>query len=355
VKPLTSRPPLSLDTLPPPGSELRGGRLLVLQSSLHRERVLLTALSSPEVEVIVADPGVSVSLLIEQTAADVLLLDRAIADFDAICRGLKLGASRTFPIVVIDWDDGGEAAAVEALEAGADEFASAPGRLHELRARVQNQLRHKRRLDIFRRLRAERDSLRTDVRLDALTQVLNRKALDRALAELEADDAELSVVFLDVDHFKSINDTFGHSAGDRALAALGRLLVDQLRPNDVVGRYGGEEFLIVLRDAGGDVARRVAERIRQSLAETPVSGIARGITVSAGVACRAQGETVSNLVARADFALYSAKRDGRDRVTTAPPAPALESSAASSVLPADGFVTGMRAVLGHPGGICAAE
>jgi diguanylate cyclase (GGDEF)-like protein len=346
---------VSLDTLPPPGGELRGGRLLVMQTSLHRERVLLTALSSSEVEVVVADPGVSVPLLLEQSAADVLLLDRAIADVDAICRSLKLGPLRTVPVVVVDWEDGGEAAAVEALEAGADEYASAPGRLHELRARVQNQLRHKRRLDIFKRLRAERDSLRTDVRLDALTQVLNRKALDRALAELEADDAELSVVFLDVDHFKSINDTFGHSAGDRALAELGRLLAEQLRPSDVVGRYGGEEFLIVLRDAGGDVARRVAERIRQSLAETTVSGVSRGITVSAGVACRAPGESMSELVARADFALYSAKRDGRDRVSTAPPAARIENPIPISVLPEDGFVTGVRPVLGHPGGICAAE
>ena len=352
MKSLTSRHPVSLDTLPPPGGEPRGGRLLVLQSSLARERVLVGALTFPDVEVVVADAGTSVPLLLEQTAADVLLLDRSIADFDAICRGLKTGPSRTVPIVVVDWEDGGEAAVVEALEAGADEFATAPGRLGELRARVQNQLRHKWRLDIFKRLRAERDSLRTDVRLDALTQVLNRKALDGALAELEAEDTALSLVFLDVDHFKSINDTFGHSAGDRALAALGRLLADQVRPNDIVGRYGGEEFLVVLRDAGGEVARRVAERIRQALAETAVPGIPHGITMSAGVACRAPGESLAELVGRADFALYSAKRAGRDRVSTAPPAVA---AGTSPVLAADGFVTGVRPALGQSGRICAAE
>ena len=354
MKQLTTRPPVSLDTLPPPGGEVRGGRLLVLQSNLHRERVLLGALAAPDVEVMLADPGVSVRLLLEQTAADVLLLDRSISGFDAICRELKTSSSRSVPIVVVDWEDAGEAAAIEALEAGADEFASAPGRLGELRARVQNQLRHKRRLDIFKRLRAERDSLRTDVRLDPLTQVLNRRGLDRALADLEAEDAGLSVVFLDVDHFKSINDLFGHAAGDRALAALGRLLAEQVRPNDVVGRYGGEEFLVVLRDAGGDVARRVAERIRQALAETNVPGIPHGITMSAGVACRAPGEPLSDLVARADFALYSAKRDGRDRVSTAPPAAGVAGSATSSAPPHEGFVTGVRPALAH-GRICAAE
>jgi len=352
MNPLSSRPPVTLDTLPPPGSTHPGGRLLLVQTSLPRERVLLIALAAPELEVIVADPGADVSLLIAQSAADVLLLDRSIPDYDAICRGLKTGAWRAVPIVVIDWEDGGEAAVVEALEAGADEFATAPARLHELRARVQNQLRLKRRVDIFKRLRAERDSLRTDVQLDALTSVLNRKALDRALAELETDDSELSVVFLDVDHFKSINDTFGHSAGDRTLATFGRLLADHVRPNDIIGRYGGEEFLIVLRSADGEIARRVAERIRQSLASAQVPGVMRSVTVSAGVASRAPGESVAELVVRADLALYTAKRDGRDRVLSAPP------SVGPATVP-DGLfddgVTGIRAVRAHAGGFCAAE
>jgi two-component system cell cycle response regulator len=352
MNPLSSRPSLTLDTLPPPGSAPAAGRLLVLQASLQRERVLLIALTSPGLDVIVADAGTDVALMLEQSAADVLLLDRSIPDYDAICRGLKAGASRAVPIVVVDWDEGGESAVVEALEAGADELVTAPVRLHELRARVQNQLRHKRRLDIFKRLRAERDSLRTDVQLDALTSVLNRKALDRALAELESDDAELSVVFLDVDYFKSINDTFGHSAGDRALATLGRLLADHVRPNDIVGRYGGEEFLVVLCGASGEIARRVAERIRQSIASAHVPGVMRSITVSAGVASRAPGEPLAELVARADFALYSAKRDGRDRVLTAPPSAA---PATTSDMPLDDVVTGIHRTRLGPGGICAAE
>lgn len=352
---LSSRPPLTLDTLPPPGMGNASGRVLVLQTSLQRERVLLIALTSPELDVVIADLGTDISLLLEQSLADVLLLDRSIPDYDAICRGLKAGASRSVPIVVVDWEEGGETAAVEAFEAGADEFVTAPVRLHELRARVMKELRHKHRLDIFKRLRAERDSLRSDVRLDALTSVLNRKALDRALAEIEEEDTDLSVVFLDVDHFKAINDTFGHSAGDRALAALGRLLADHVRPNDIVGRYGGEEFLVVLRNADSDVARRVAERIRQSIAACEVPGLTRGITVSAGVASRSPGEPLADLVARADFALYSAKRDGRDRVLTAPPAAPRASVSPSSDLPSESFVTGIRSARPTASGFCAAE
>lgn len=352
----SSRAPLALDTLPPPGMDQASGRVVVLQTSQKRERVLLVALASHELDVTVADPGTDVSLLLEQSLADVLLLDRSIPDYDALCRGLKAGASRAVPIVVVDWEEGGEAAAVEAFEAGADEFVTAPLRLHELRARVTKELRHKRRLDLFKRLRAERDSLRSDVRLDALTSVLNRKALDRALAELEHEDADadVSVVFLDVDHFKTINDTFGHSMGDRALAALGRLLADHVRPNDIVGRYGGEEFLVVLRAADGEIARRVAERIRQSVAACEVPGLTRSITVSAGVAARGPGEPLADLVARADFALYSAKRDGRDRVLTAPP-PARPSTSPRSDLPSESFVTGIRSTRPTASGFCAAE
>jgi two-component system, cell cycle response regulator len=343
----SSCPPVSLDTLPPPGLGASGGRVLLVQTSFYRERVLLLGLAGPELDVLVADPSQDLALLVEQSAVDAVLLDRDLPNYDAVCRSLKTGPSRAARVVVVDWADALETSAVEALEAGADEFVVAPGRACELKARVENQLKNKRGFDIARRLRAERDTLRYDSRLDALTSVLNRKALDTALYQLESDTGELSVVFIDVDYFKSINDTFGHSAGDRALAALGRLLGDHVRPNDVVGRYGGEEFLIVLRDASGEVARRVAERIRQSIAECAVPGLSRTITLSAGIACRAPGESLASVVARADYALYSAKRAGRDRVIAAAPA----SGAADA---SESFVTSVRPLAQHAA-ICAAE
>ena len=116
-------------------------------------------------------------------------------------------------VVVVDWAGGGEEAAVEALEAGADEYVGNASRSHELRARVHNQLRLKRRLDTLQRLRAERNSLRFDASLDSLTGVLNRNALDRALVRLSQECVDFSVVFLDVYFFKMINDTFGHGMG----------------------------------------------------------------------------------------------------------------------------------------------
>src|ERR1051325_8403568 len=262
----TSNPPsVVLDPVPPPGTERGRGTILLFQSTPHREGLLGSALRDEDIEITIADSPADVERRVMGATPDVLILDRGTPQWAAIFRALKAGPAFSSPIVVVDWDGGGESAAVEALDAGADEFVGEPSHSQELRARINNQLRHKRRLDTLHRLRAERDSLRLDTTLDALTSVLNRKALNRALAKLEHDDAEYSLVFLDVDFFKTINDNFGHAIGDRVLAALGRLLRDHLRPNDVVGRYGGEEFVVVLRDASSDAARRVAERIRQSL------------------------------------------------------------------------------------------
>jgi diguanylate cyclase (GGDEF)-like protein len=324
---------LTMDTVPPPGMERGRGTFLVFQSTPHREALLRHALAGDAAELVLAESAEDVARRVTSFPPDLLLLDRATPEWTAICRTLKAGPAFSMPIVVVDWEGGGEEAAVEALDAGADEFVGEPAHVQELRARINNQLRHKRRLDTLQRLRAERDSLRFDATLDALTSVLNRKALDRGLAKLGHDDAEFSLIFLDVDFFKTINDNFGHAIGDRVLAALGRLLRDHLRPNDMVGRYGGEEFVVVLRDASLDAARRVAERIRQSIWAITISGLSRRVTVSAGVATRAPGESVEELVARADLALYAAKGAGRNRVLLAPPAAALLDDGFASLAP----------------------
>ncbi|HEV8551075.1 MAG TPA: hypothetical protein VGQ57_18635, partial [Polyangiaceae bacterium] len=115
----SSRPPLSLDTLPPPGVGACGGRVLLVQATHQRERALALGLQGPDLDVLVADESQDLALLLEQSAADAVLLDRDVASYDAICRGLKSGASRTVLVIVVDWTDGGEPSAVEAFEAGA--------------------------------------------------------------------------------------------------------------------------------------------------------------------------------------------------------------------------------------------
>jgi two-component system, cell cycle response regulator len=159
---------------------------------------------------------------------------------------------------------------------------------------------------------------------DGLTGVLNRKALDqRLLAEIAfavRHDAPLSVVMLDVDHFKAVNDTYGHPAGDAVLREVATRLTSALRMEDVLGRYGGEEFLIVARDITLDQGAQLAERMRVLIDSSPVLFEGKAIAVSAsfGVASLAECTTrdAPALLATVDARLYEAKRSGRNRVAT---------------------------------------
>jgi diguanylate cyclase (GGDEF)-like protein len=157
-----------------------------------------------------------------------------------------------------------------------------------------------------------RELLRT-ARLDTVTGIGNRRALDEALLSLAG--SRLAAVLLDVDHFKAFNDRNGHLAGDAALGRVGELLRDTVRRADLVFRYGGEEFLILLPGSDHDAAARVAERVRRAVGDDPVIG-GGGLTVSAGVAVadRFSASSPLPLLRRADAALYQAKRTGRNRV-----------------------------------------
>lgn len=129
----------------------------------------------------------------------------------------------------------------------------------------------------------------------------------------------VSIVMVDLDRFKAINDTYGHPAGDKALQAVAARLRAVARRDDVVGRFGGDEFVIVLKHASLATARRIAERLREGVGREAVEigGRRMRITLSAGVAATANGEDAESLLARADVALYQAKHAGRDRVITA--------------------------------------
>jgi diguanylate cyclase (GGDEF)-like protein len=155
---------------------------------------------------------------------------------------------------------------------------------------------------------------------DDLTRALNQRALgprlDEEVARAGSLGRPLSVLMLDIDHFKQVNDTLGHAAGDEVLRAFVERVRSEVRSADAVFRRGGEEFLLVMPSAGSSVATAVAERIRARVAGTlfETSRGAVAVTVSIGVATWSDSETAASLEARADEALYAAKREGRDRV-----------------------------------------
>jgi len=169
-------------------------------------------------------------------------------------------------------------------------------------------------------MRHDTDVVRELADVDALTQVLNRRAWSEGLqAVLAADHQPAALLFLDLDHFKALNDCLGHRAGDRALLAVAGALRHELRPQDLLGRYGGEEFVAVLRDVAQAQAVQVAIRLcrRVHRLDIPVDGDGRLLTVSVGIAMRRPDDTPESLVERADHAMYRAKLEGRNRVRVA--------------------------------------
>lgn len=172
-------------------------------------------------------------------------------------------------------------------------------------------------------IRHERDVAHRLAEHDALTGVLNRRAilarLRAAFLQARESGEPLSLLFLDLDHFKRINDSYGHHVGDRCLRAVVGPVTGELRQGDALGRYGGEEFLVVLPGAAAEDAGIIAERIRRRVETMPVlvSGQRIALTLSIGVAASdAEVLTLNDLIERADAALYRAKSDGRNRVST---------------------------------------
>jgi diguanylate cyclase (GGDEF)-like protein len=172
-------------------------------------------------------------------------------------------------------------------------------------------------------LRSERDSAQRLAERDSLTGLLNRRAWTtrvEALVEHAFDNGHhLTLLFLDLDHFKSLNDCHGHAAGDAALTRVAETLRRTLRPGDIISRFGGEEFVAALPDCAHEGAHLIAERVRAGIAglKIPIDANGRQLTASIGVATLRHPEKTDSLLARADRAMYAAKSSGRNRVVFA--------------------------------------
>ena len=172
-------------------------------------------------------------------------------------------------------------------------------------------------------LRSRLDVTTEEALRDPLTGAFNRLAYERRaaleVARWRSDDGNLSMVICDIDHFKRINDTFGHAAGDKVLKEVVRLLQEQLRSSDFVARYGGEEFVILLSGAGAEASLQIAEKLRRTVKAAPFRS--RGervpVTISCGVGTFGPDDSLETVFERTDAALYAAKTQGRDRCVSA--------------------------------------
>jgi diguanylate cyclase (GGDEF)-like protein len=209
---------------------------------------------------------------------------------------------------------------IEGMEAGADDYVTKPFDRHELNVRLRA---GRRIVELHDELLAAREALREQASRDPLTGLWNRRSiieiLERELARSERESCHIAILMVDLDDFKRINDTHGHVAGDAVLRETSRRMATSIRPYDSIGRYGGEEFLIILPGCAPAAGLSLAERMRSIIQETPVTiGCDRvaSVTGSIGVTscCGPKVPTLESLIQKADQAMYAAKREGRNRV-----------------------------------------
>jgi diguanylate cyclase (GGDEF)-like protein len=252
-----------------------------------------------------------------EAAPDIVLLDVIMPDVDGFKLAQRFKREAPFvPIILLTALDD-IASKERGLLAGADECLTKPVNLVELRIRVSSMLRIKRLANQLEAANARLSALAT---VDPLTQLVNRRVLDERMT-LELKRARryrvpLACLLIDVDHFKSVNDTRGHPVGDMVLAAIAGTLAGTIRDTDLVGRYGGEEFMVLAPQTslaqGGLLGERLRKGVESQKTSEPDFPL---VTVSIGVASTEQTmASPEDLVALADGALYRAKRAGRNRV-----------------------------------------
>ncbi|MBC8131167.1 MAG: PleD family two-component system response regulator [Rhizobiaceae bacterium] len=256
----------------------------------------------------------------ETAALDLFIVSLQAKAYDPLrlCSQIRSNeALRQIPILILA-EPTDELRTVKALDLGANDYLVKPIDRNELLARVRTQIK-RRRYD-----ESLRQSLRATIELavtDPLTGLNNRRFLEthlpNAIDRARADCKPLGLVIADIDHFKRINDGWGHDAGDSVLRQFAARLKESLRASDLACRFGGEEFIILMPEADEVAVRSVAERLRRLVADQPfdLKGEAITVTVSAGMAMLdAVGDDAETLLKRADRGLYQAKNNGRNRV-----------------------------------------
>jgi two-component system, cell cycle response regulator len=299
------------------------GRILIVEDRPGLADTLVAALQDLHRVEIEADAQAALIRLAEGEY-DLAVVGLDLLSFDALrlCSQLRsLERTRALPILLAAEPEG-RARILRALDLGVNDYVLRPIDRNELVARVRTQLRRKRYADALRENMQQALELAV---VDALTGLNNRRFLESHLASALDRAAHvgrpLSLMILDVDHFKSVNDTHGHDAGDEVLRTLAQRIRRVVRSADLVCRLGGEEFVIVMSDTPLSVAARIAERVRVAVQSSPFKISAPAgllsVTISIGLAERSADANSDALMRRADKALYDSKASGRNRVTLA--------------------------------------
>lgn len=290
--------------------------VLIVDDSPANIHILAESLQE-EYDVLVATRGLqALEIAFRDPQPDVILLDMVMPEMNGheVCRALKEDdRTRNIPVIFVTADVSWETEQ-QSFELGAVDYVTKPFSIPVVRARVRTHVTLKLRTDILEHL----------AQIDGLTGIANRRSFDKAFASewqrCARQDAPLSLILADVDHFKAYNDTYGHGAGDKCLRGIARIMEEHAaRTGDLAARFGGEEFALLLPFTSHEGAMQVAERLRARIAEWVIDSgteTARRVTISTGCATmHPTTGTDENVLSRAaDDLLYKAKNEGRNRV-----------------------------------------
>ncbi len=298
-----------------------GGRVLLVEDHPRAAKRMVDTLAAEQYVDVEIDPS-QVAARLAQTAYDLLIvsLDLERADGLRLCSQVRSNeATRNLPILIIS-DDSDNSRLLRGLDMGVNDYVKRPIDRNELLVRVRSQIKHKRFSDQLR------ETLQTSVDLaltDPLTGLHNRRFFenhfDINFEQSKKQGKPFALMVLDIDHFKSVNDTYGHDIGDAVLKVFAQRLKKFTRESDFSCRFGGEEFVLLMPNTTLEEGFLMAERLRLKIAEEPFDvGLPQGplpITASVGVAAYEEpSDTRESILKRADTALYRAKQEGRNRI-----------------------------------------
>jgi diguanylate cyclase (GGDEF)-like protein len=299
-------------------------KVLVADDSAVSRKLVEHTLSEKTYSLVFAKSGRETIALFAEHHPALVIVDWIMPDLTGIeiCKHIRSSTHASYTYIVLLTGKSEKESVVEGLAAGADDYLTKPFHPEELIARVGV---GRRIIELQREIEIKNALLKELALTDALTNLPNRRAIEEWAARQLSGAARYGfsfwVALADLDHFKAVNDTYGHDAGDTVLKAFSQILKTKSRRSDICGRIGGEEFLFVLTHATEDDAKRVIDCIRTELEATKFNfgGNSLTVTASFGLAGFVGTRTpdFNRLVAQADTALYSAKRQGRNRVEVA--------------------------------------
>jgi two-component system, cell cycle response regulator len=295
-------------------------KVLIAEDDPVTRRLLESSLKRWGYEPVLAEDGVLAWMLLQrEDAPELAVLDWMMPGLSGveICQRLRARKTGSYVYIVLVTSRGEKDDFVEGMEAGADDYLVKPYSPYELQQRLR----------AGARVLSLQTALREQATLDSLTTLWNRRSileiLNQERSRARREGRPLALALADIDHFKLINDTYGHITGDHVLQEIARRMRSCARDYDSVGRYGGEEFLFVLPGCNGPAADCFGQRLRRAMYGKPILSdhLQLSITISIGVHSLSPCESapISDLIQRADTALYRAKRNGRNRVVAYTP------------------------------------